>query len=69
METLLQAIGSTLGWAFFGVFLLYGSVRLFDFITPTDYRGEIRQGNIAAAIFVGAFILALTAIIVAVIVS
>lgn len=69
MEALLQAIGSTLGWAFFGVFLLYGAVRLFDFITPTDYRGEIRQGNVAAAIFVGAFILALTAIIVAVIVS
>lgn len=65
----LQAIAETLGWAFFGVILLYGAVSLLDWITPTDYKGEIRQGNVAAAIFVGAFVLSLTAIIVAVIVT
>ncbi|NBD17118.1 MAG: DUF350 domain-containing protein [Cyanobacteria bacterium] len=69
MMLVLQAIVETLGWTFFGVILLYGAVSLFDMITPTDYRGEIRRGNVAAAIFVGAFIVALTAIIVAVIVT
>jgi len=69
MMLVLQAIVETLGWAFFGVILLYGAVYLLDWITPTDYRGEIRKGNVAAAIFVGAFILSVTAIIVAVIVT
>lgn len=69
MILVLQAIVETLSWTFFGVILLYGAVSLFDLITPTDYRGEIRRGNVAAAIFVGSFILALTAIIVAVIVT
>ncbi|MDR9404639.1 MAG: DUF350 domain-containing protein [Halothece sp. Uz-M2-17] len=69
MMLLLQAIVETLGWAFFGVILLYGAVYLFDTITPTDYRGEIKRGNVAAAIFVGAFILSVTAILVAVIVT
>jgi len=69
MMLVLEAIVETLGWAVFGVLLLYGAVSLFDTITPTDYRGEIRRGNVAAAIFVGAFILSVTAIIVAVIVT
>lgn len=66
---LLEAIGETLGWAFFGFIILYVAIRLFDIVTPTDYRGEIRRGNTAAGIFVGAFIMSLTAIIVSVIVT
>ncbi|PSO48051.1 MAG: DUF350 domain-containing protein [Cyanobacteria bacterium SW_9_44_58] len=67
--SLLETIGETVGWAFLGFIILYIAIRLFDLITPTDYRGEIRQGNIAAGIFVAAFIMSLTAIIVSVIVT
>jgi len=66
---LLETIARTVGWAFLGFIILYLAIRLFDLITPTDYRGEIRQGNTAAGIFVGAFIISLTAIIVSVIVT
>jgi len=69
MISLLQAIAETIGWAFIGLVILYSAIRLFDWITPTDYRGEIRQGNVAAAIFVGSLVISLTAIIVAVIVT
>jgi uncharacterized membrane protein YjfL (UPF0719 family) len=67
--SLLEAIAETVGWAFLGFIILYVAIRLFDLITPTDYRGEIRRGNTAAGIFVGTFIMSLTAIIVSVIVT
>ncbi len=63
------ALLSTVIWAFFASIILYVAIRAFDLITPTDYRGEIRQGNVAAAIFVSAFIFSLSAIIISVIVS
>lgn len=69
MKSLLEAIIETIGWAVLGFLILFVAIRVFDLITPTDYRSQIRQGNTAAAIFVGAFILSLTAIIVAVIVT
>ncbi len=69
MILLLQAIAETILWTFLGLMILYGALRLFDWITPTDYQGEIRRGNVAAAILVGSFILSLTGIIVAVIVT
>jgi uncharacterized membrane protein YjfL (UPF0719 family) len=69
MMSLLSAIAETLLWTFVGLIILYGALRLFDWITPTDYQGEIRRGNVAAAVLVGSFIVSLTAIIVAVIVT
>ena len=65
----LNRIGSTIGWAAVGVAVLYGATRLFDFIDPIDYKAEIAEGNIAAAVKMGAFILGLAAIITAVIVT
>jgi len=69
MRALLEAIIETIGWAILGFIILFIALRVFDLITPTDYRSQIRQGNTAAAIFVSAFILSLTAIIVAVIIT
>ena len=65
----LNRIGSTLGWSVVGVIVLYAATRLFDFIDPVDYRAEIAEGNIAAAIKMAAFILGLAGIITAVIVT
>ncbi len=64
-----EGLLSTVIWAFFASIILYVAIRAFDLITPTDYRGEIRQGNVAAAIFVSAFIISLSAIIISVIVT
>jgi len=64
-----EGLLSTVIWAFFASIILYVAIRAFDFMTPTDYRGEIRQGNVAAAIFVSSFIIALSAIIISVIVT
>ena len=54
-------------WTVAGVLLIVGGVWLFDRLTPLDYRGEIRKGNIAAGIVVAAVVLAVTAVVVSVI--
>ncbi|WP_084639347.1 DUF350 domain-containing protein [Geitlerinema sp. PCC 9228] len=69
MMELIQAVGETIGWAFIGVLVLYAATRLFDWIDPINHQAELRQGNVAVAIFVGSVILALAAIVVAVIVT
>lgn len=66
---ILQLVAETIGWAFVGVILLYGGVRLFDLLDPIDYREEIRKGNIAAGLIVAALIAAIAAIVVAVILT
>ncbi|MDX2217303.1 MAG: DUF350 domain-containing protein [Oculatellaceae cyanobacterium bins.114] len=66
---ILQLVAETAGWAFVGVILLYGGVRLFDLLDPIDYREEIRKGNVAAGVIVGAVIAAIAAIIIAVILT
>jgi uncharacterized membrane protein YjfL (UPF0719 family) len=66
---ILQLVAETIGWAFVGVILLYGGVRLFDLLDPIDYREEIRKGNIAAGIIVAALMVAIAAIVVAVILT
>jgi len=68
-NTIIEGLLSTVIWAFFGSLILFVAIRAFDLITPTDYQGEIRQGNVAAAIFVSAFIISLSAIIISVIVT
>ncbi len=64
----LQQIGATLGWTIFSVFLLYGALRLFDWLDPIDYREEIRKGNLAAGMLLAAKVLALGGIIITVII-
>lgn len=68
MEPAVIRVLSTIGWAFLGVALLYGGVRLYDFVDPIDYQQEVKNGNMAAAVIVSALTLALAAIIVSVIV-
>lgn len=68
MEPAFIRVLATIGWAILGVALLYGGVRLYDFIDPIDYQQEVKNGNIAAALIVSALTLSLAAIIVSVIV-
>ncbi|HEY9647370.1 MAG TPA: DUF350 domain-containing protein [Chroococcidiopsis sp.] len=66
---ILQIVAETVGWAFVGVLLLYGGVRLFDLLDPIDYREEIRKGNVAAGMIMASLVVAIAAIIVAVILT
>ncbi len=56
----------TVGWTFFGVILIYGGLLLFDRLSPIDYRNEIRKGNTAVGVVLGAVILAIAAVVVTV---
>jgi uncharacterized membrane protein YjfL (UPF0719 family) len=66
VKPLLQLL-LTIGWSFLGVILIYFGLLLFDQLSPIDYRAEIRRGNIAAGVVLGAVILAIAAVVVAVI--
>ena len=68
VKPLLQVL-LTIGWSFLGVILIYAGVQLFDALSPTDYRAEIRKGNVAAGLVMGAVILAIAAVVVAVLSS
>ena len=52
-----------------GVVLVLGGTWLFDKLTPTDYRGEIRKGNIAAGIVLASVVVSITAIVVSVVLT
>jgi uncharacterized membrane protein YjfL (UPF0719 family) len=54
------------GWTFLGIILIYVGLLLFDRLSPIDYRAEIRRGNVAAGVVLGAVILAIAAVVVAV---
>ena len=58
-DVLLSALFALLGFV-----LLFVGYRVFDWLTPTDLADDIfRKNNIAAAIFAGAFVIALAIII------
>ncbi|PSP18953.1 MAG: DUF350 domain-containing protein [Cyanobacteria bacterium QS_8_64_29] len=65
MLDFLQSVGISTGWTVIGVLLLFGSTVLFDRITPLNYRQEIHNGNVAAAVVIAAIILSMGAIAVA----
>lgn len=69
MFLILQKVAATIGWTVLGVLLLYGGIRLYDYLDPIDYKAEIRQGNVAAGIKLATVVAALAAIIVAVLVT
>ena len=51
-------------YAALGMVLLYLGYRIFDRLTPTDLQEDIfKNGNVAVAIVVGAFILGLAFVI------
>lgn len=49
-----------------GFILLFAGYRIFDWLTPEDIRAKIfDEGNVAAAVLTGAFILAIAIVIAA----
>ncbi|ERN40576.1 protein containing domain of unknown function (DUF350) [Rubidibacter lacunae KORDI 51-2] len=69
MLDVLARVAATIGWTAVGVVLLYGGVRLYDYLDPIDYSAEIRKGNLAAGLKLSALVLGLTAIIIAVLIT
>lgn len=57
-------VGLNFLYAGLGVALLYVAYRLFDVLTPrVDFSAELKKGNVAVAIFIGALFVALAIII------
>ena len=69
MSQLVTQVMLTIGWSFISVLLILGATWLFDRLTPIDYRGEIRKGNVAAGLVVSAVILSITAVVVTVVLT
>ena len=67
MQATFTQLVLSLLWTIAGILLIVGGVWLFDRLTPLDYRGEIRKGNVAAGLVVGAVVLAVTGVVVTVI--
>jgi len=59
-----RVIGLNFLYAGLGVVLMFVAYRLIDLLTPTvDFQVELKNGNIAVAIFIGALFLAIAIII------
>jgi uncharacterized membrane protein YjfL (UPF0719 family) len=51
-------------YAALGVVLMYASYRLIDLVTPNvDFAAELKNGNVAVAIFIAALFIAIAIII------
>ena len=51
-------------YAGLGVVLMFVSYRLIDILTPSvDFQAELKNGNVAVAIFIAALVLAIAIII------
>jgi uncharacterized membrane protein YjfL (UPF0719 family) len=62
-QTVSNALLSIL-FAVIGFVLLFVGYRVFDWLTPADLADDIfRKNNVAAAIFAGAFVIALAIVI------
>ena len=60
----LSIIALNFVYAVLGVVLMYASYRLIDRLTPdVDFPAELKRGNIAVAIFIGALFLSIATII------
>ena len=59
-----RVIGLNFLYAGLGVVLMFVAYRLIDLLTPTvDFQAELKNGNIAVAVFIGALFLAIAIII------
>ncbi|MFN8522382.1 MAG: DUF350 domain-containing protein [Chloroflexota bacterium] len=66
MEQTLANAGLSVLFTLLGFVLLFAGYRLFDAMTPTDLNKRIfEDGNVAAAILAGAFILGLALVVAA----
>ena len=64
VQQIITNIGLSLVFALLGFVLLFIGYRVFDKMTTTDLNKQIfEQGNVAAAILAGAFVLGLAFII------
>jgi uncharacterized membrane protein YjfL (UPF0719 family) len=60
----LRVIGLNFLYAGLGVVLMFVAYRLIDFLTPSvDFQAELKNGNVAVAIFIAALFLAIAIII------
>ena len=57
-------VGLNFLYAALGVVLMYLAYRVFDVLTPAvDFAAELKRGNVAVAIFIGALFIAIAIII------
>ena len=60
----LRVIGLNFLYAGLGVILMYVAYRLIDIFTPSvDFQAELKNGNVAVAIFIAALFLSIAIII------
>lgn len=60
----MKIIGLNFVYAVLGVVLMWVSYRLFDKLTPqVDFPSELKKGNVAVAIFIGALFLSIAIIV------
>lgn len=60
----LRVIALNFLYAGLGVVLMFVSYRLIDILTPSvDFQAELKNGNVAVAIFIAALFLAIAIII------
>jgi uncharacterized membrane protein YjfL (UPF0719 family) len=59
-----RIVGLNFLYATLGVALMYAAYRVFDLLTPgVDFPAELKRGNIAVAIFIGALFIAIAIIV------
>jgi uncharacterized membrane protein YjfL (UPF0719 family) len=59
-----HVVGLNFLYAALGVALMYAAYRGFDLLTPAvDFAAELKRGNVAVAIFIGALFIAIAIII------
>lgn len=57
-------VGINFLYALLGVLLMYISYRAIDILTPqVDFPAELKRGNIAVAIFIGALFISIAIIV------
>lgn len=60
----LEILALNLGYAIFGVVMMWVSYRVFDHLTPqVDFPEELKKGNIAVAIFIGALFISIALVV------
>ena len=60
----LSIIALNFVYAILGVILMYLTYRVIDLLTPeVDFHGELKKGNVAVAIFLGAIFIAIGMIV------
>lgn len=59
-----SVVGLNFLYATLGVVLMWLAYRVFDLLTPAvDFAAELKRGNVAVAIFIGALFVAIAIII------